>query len=193
MTANVSRPPAGAAPARHAGRRVAVGLLGVAAVVVGVVLLFEPVAAARTLALLLGLSLVIGGLLEIAVGWDVPRRRGIAIALGAVLVVGGVLAVAWPGVTLFALAMITGLSLIVNGAGRVGTALLERDEVPGWGWLVLAGAVNVVVGVLAVVWPRATVLVLSLVLGAQIAAYGVLLLAFAFRRPDPRASGRPVG
>ena len=193
MTTNVSRPPAGAAPARHTGRRVAVGLLGVAAVVVGVVLLFDPVAAARTLALLLGLSLLIGGLLEIAVGWDAPGRRGIAIALGAVLVAGGVLAVAWPGITLFALAMITGLSLIIHGAGRVGTALLERDEVPGWGWLVLAGAVNVVVGVLAVVWPQATVLVLSLVLGAQIAAFGVLLLAFAFRHPDPRASGQPVG
>jgi uncharacterized membrane protein HdeD (DUF308 family) len=193
MTTNVSRTPAGVAPVRHPGLRVAVGLLGVAAVVVGVVLLFEPVAAARTLALLLGLSLVIGGLLEIAVGWDAPRRRGIAIALGAVLVIGGLLAVAWPGVTLFALALVTGVSLIVHGAGRVGTALLERDEVPGWGWLVLAGGVNVVVGVVAVVWPQATVLVLSLVLGAQIAAFGVLLLAFAFRRPDPLLSGQPVG
>jgi uncharacterized membrane protein HdeD (DUF308 family) len=193
MTTNVSRPPAGVAPARHAGLRVAVGLLGVAAVGVGVVLLFDPVAAARTLALLLGLSLVIGGLLEIAVGWDAGRRRGISIALGAVLAIGGLLAVAWPGITLVALALITGVSLIVHGAGRVGTALLARDEVPGWGWLALAGAVNVIVGVVAVAWPQATVLVLSLVLGAQIAAFGVLLLAFAFRRPDPRLSGQPVG
>ena len=65
MTTDVT----GASPARHTGRRVAVGLLGVAALALGVVLLFDPVAAARTLALLLGLSLVIGGLLEIAVGW----------------------------------------------------------------------------------------------------------------------------
>jgi uncharacterized membrane protein HdeD (DUF308 family) len=108
-------------------------------------------------------------------------------------VIGGLLAVVWPGITLVALALITGVSLIVHGAGRVGTALLARDEEPGWGWLVLAGGVNVIVGVLAVVWPQATVLVLSLILGAQIAAFGVLLLAFAFRHPEPRAAGQPVG
>jgi uncharacterized membrane protein HdeD (DUF308 family) len=182
----------GASRARHTGRRVAVGILGGAALVVGVVLLFDPVAAARTLALLLGLSLVIGGLLEIAVGWDSRTRRGIAIALGAVLVIGGLLAVAWPGITLFTLALITGTSLIIHGASRVGAALLAREEESGWGWLVLAGAVNVIVGVLAVAWPKATVLVLSLVLGAQIAAFGALLLAFAFRPSGTRASGQPV-
>jgi uncharacterized membrane protein HdeD (DUF308 family) len=192
MTSNVSGAVAAATPDLHTGRRVAVGLLGLAALVVGVVLLFDPVAAARTLALLLGLSLLIGGLLEVAVGWDVRNRRAASIALGAVLVFGGLLVVVWPGITLLALAWITGLSLIINGAGRVGVALLARDEVAGWGWLVLAGAVNVIVGVLAVAWPQATVFVLSLILGAQIAVFGVLLLAFAFQRRDTRPSGQTV-
>src|SRR4051812_41303637 len=118
MTANVSSTYAGATPARHTGLRVAVGLLGLAAVVVGVVLLFNPVAAARTLALLLGLAFVVGGLLEIAVGWEAEQRRMASLVLGAVLVVGGVLAVVWPGITLFTLALITGLSLIIHGAAR---------------------------------------------------------------------------
>jgi uncharacterized membrane protein HdeD (DUF308 family) len=192
MTSNVSGAVAAVTPDLHTGRRVAVGLLGLAALVVGVVLLFDPVAAARTLALLLGLSLLIGGLLEVAVGWDVRDRRAASIALGAVLAIGGLLVVVWPGITLLALAWITGLSLIINGAGRVGVALLARDEVAGWGWLALAGAVNVIVGVLAVAWPQATVFVLSLILGAQIAVFGVLLLAFAFQRRDTRPSGQTV-
>jgi uncharacterized membrane protein HdeD (DUF308 family) len=192
MTSNVSGAVSAVTPDLHTGRRVAVGLLGLAALVVGVVLLFDPVAAARTLALLLGLSLLIGGLLEVAVGWDVRDRRAASIALGAVLVIGGLLVVVWPGITLLALAWITGLSLIINGAGRVGVALLARDEVAGWGWLALAGAVNVILGVLAVAWPQATVFVLSLILGAQIAVFGVLLLAFAFQRRDTRPSGQTV-
>ncbi|MGY1802211.1 HdeD family acid-resistance protein [Blastococcus sp. SYSU D00922] len=187
MTANVSSPYAHATPSRHSGTRVVVGLLGVAALVVGVVLLFDPVAAARTLALLLGLSLVVGGLLEVAVGWDAEKRRTASVALGAVLVVGGVLAVAWPGITLYTLVLITGLSLIVHGAARVGLAVVERQEIAGWGWLALAGAVNVLVGVLAIAWPDATVFVLSLILGAQIAVFGVLLLVSAFWRGDRRA------
>jgi uncharacterized membrane protein HdeD (DUF308 family) len=187
MSANVSSAHSDVTPSRHTGLRVAVGLLGAAAVVVGVVLLFNPVAAARTLALLLGLSFVIGGLLEIAVGWT-SRRRGTSVVLGAVLVIGGVLAAVWPGVTLFTLALITGLSLIIHGAARVGLAMMARHELEGWGWLVLAGAVNVVIGVLAIAWPEATVLVLSLILGAQIAAFGVLLLVFAFAHPDTTSS-----
>ena len=190
MTANVSSPYADLTPSRSTGMRVAIGLLGLAALVIGIVLLFNPVAAARTLALLIGLSFFIGGLLEIAVGWDAEKRRGVAVALGAVLVIGGVLAVVWPGITLFALALITGLSLILHGAGRVGLAVMARHEVPGWGWDVLIGAVNVVAGVIAIAWPQATVFVLSVVLGAQIAVFGVLLLVAAFMHPGVRADAR---
>jgi uncharacterized membrane protein HdeD (DUF308 family) len=180
MSVDVSGSYADASPSRHTGLRIAVGLLGVAALVVGVVLLFNPVAAARTLALLLGLSLAVGGLLEIAVGWESGKRRGLSIALGAILLIGGILAVVWPGITLVTLAWITGLSLVVHGAARVGVAVVEKDEIPGWGWLVLAGAVNALLGVLAIAWPQATVFVLSLILGAQIAAFGLLLLVAAF-------------
>jgi uncharacterized membrane protein HdeD (DUF308 family) len=180
MTANVSSPYADVTPSGHTGMRVVVGLLGAAALVVGVVLLFNPVAAARTLALLLGLSLAIGGLLEIAVGWDTGKRRWMSFVLGAILVLGGVLAVVWPGITLVALAWITGLSLVVHGAVRIGVAVVEREEISSWGWLALAGAVNVLLGVLAIAWPEATVFVLSLILGAQIAAFGLLLLVAAF-------------
>jgi uncharacterized membrane protein HdeD (DUF308 family) len=188
MTANVSSPHTGTPAAGHTGLRVVIGLLGLAAVVVGVVLLFDPVAAARTLAFLLGASLVLGGLLEIAAGWDSGRRAG-ALVLGGILVVGGILAIIWPGISLGTLVLITALSLILHGIGRVGVAVVARDEIPGWGWLVVAGAVNVIVGVLAILWPEVTVRVLSLILGLQIVFFGVLLLAAAFLRPPAREGG----
>jgi uncharacterized membrane protein HdeD (DUF308 family) len=187
MTANISSPYAGTTPSRHTGMRVAVGLLGLAALVIGVVLLFNPVAAAHTLALLIGLAFVIGGLLEVAVGWD-SESRWASVVLGAILVIGGILAAAWPGATLFTVALITGLSLIVHGAVRVGVAVVSRHEISSWGWLALAGAANVVVGVLAIAWPQATVLVLSVILGLQIAVFGLLLLGAAFVHPGARAS-----
>ena len=147
--------------------RVVVGVLGAATLVVGVVLLFNPVAAAHTLALLIGLAFVVGGLLEIAAGWD-SGRRWASFVLGAILVIGGILAAVVAERHLVTVALITGLSLIVHGAARVGIAVVLRHEIPCWGWLALAGAVNVVVGVVAIAWPQATVLVLSLILGLQI-------------------------
>jgi uncharacterized membrane protein HdeD (DUF308 family) len=192
MTANVSSPYADTTPSRHTGIRVAIGLLGLAALVIGIVLLFNPVAAAHTLALLIGLAFVIGGLLELAVGWD-SARRWPSFVLGAVLVLGGILAAVWPGATLFTVAVIAGLSLIVHGAVRVGLAIAARHEISSWGWLALAGAVNVVVGVVAIAWPQATVFVLSVILGLQIAVFGLLLVGAAFVHPGARAGAPAAG
>ena len=191
MTASVSSAYTGATPSKHTGMRIATGLVGLATVIVGVVLLFNPVGAARTLALLLGLAFVLGGLLEIAVGWD-SRSRWASVVLGGILVVGGILAMAWPGVTLWVLALVTGLSLVLHGIGRIVLAVMARHEIQGWPWLALAGALGVLFGVLALAWPGATVLVLSLVLGAQVTAFGLLLMAAAFL-PSARKSTAPTG
>jgi uncharacterized membrane protein HdeD (DUF308 family) len=160
--------------------RIALVLLGVAALVVGVVLLLNPDVAAHTLALLIGLGLVVGGCLEIAGQEGTGSSRAGSLVVGLILVVGGVVAAFWPGVTLWTLAIITGISLMLHGVGRLFLAFSARREVRSWGWLAVAGAVNVVIGLLALVWPRATVLVLSLLLGVQVLAFGGFLIGAAF-------------
>jgi uncharacterized membrane protein HdeD (DUF308 family) len=83
--------------------------------------------------------------------------------------------------------VLTGLSLILDGVGRVALAVAERAEVNAWRWFVLAGALNVVVGVMAIAWPEATVLVLSVLLGLQIIAFGLILLVAALAGPRTTA------
>ena len=187
MAADVSSPYGGAPSTGHSGpARTGMAVLGGAAVLLGIFLLFNPFAAVRTLALLLGLALVISGIMEIALGWESGKRVS-SLVLGAILVVGGVLAAFWPEVTVWTLAVLTGVSLLVHGIARIAMAVVARSEIPGWGWLALAGAVNVVVGIFALAWPEATVLVLSVVLGLQVLLFGVLVLvaAFAGSRPAP--------
>lgn len=187
MTTHVSSSYSGGAPAAHdGGARVAAGVLGVLAAVAGLFLLFHPYSAARTLALLLGLALVLGGLLELVAGGAGHRRWG-SVLLAVVLVVGGVLAASWPKVTLGALAVLVGVVLIVHGAARIALAFVARDELPSWGWLAVAGGVNLLIGILALAWPQVTILVLSVVLGIQILVFGLILTAAAFLAgPPPR-------
>jgi len=160
--------------------RIGLVVLGVAALVVGVVLLLNPDVAAHTLALLIGLGLVLGGCLEIAGRETTGSGRGGSLVVGIVLVVGGVVAAFWPSISLWTLALITGISLVLHGVGRLFLAFAARREVRRWGWLAVAGALNVLIGLLALVWPAATVLVLSLLLGVQVVAFGGLLLGAAF-------------
>jgi uncharacterized membrane protein HdeD (DUF308 family) len=86
----------------------------------------------------------------------------------------------WPDATLWTLALVVGISLLVHGLLRLALAFAGRREIPGWGWLALAGAINIVVGIMALAWPGATVAVLSLILGFQVLFFGVVLLVAAF-------------
>ena len=188
MTSDVLNQAGRPVPSRGGGLvRLASVVLGIAAFAVGVLLLANPATAARSLAVLVCLALVVGGLLEIANARETAHRWP-GLLLGAVLVVGGVLAVAWPSATLWSLAVITGVSLVVHGLGRIAVAVADRATEPGWGWSAVAGVLNVVVGILALVWPAATVRILSLLLGVQVIVFGFVLAVTALvRRPQ-----RPV-
>jgi uncharacterized membrane protein HdeD (DUF308 family) len=148
--------------------------LGVASAVVGVILMLDLVAAARTLALLVALGLVLTGLGELV---SAGRYRStLGIVAGAVLVLGGVLAVIWPGITLWVLAVVVGIDLIIAGVARIMGALSLRVE--GWGWLLFGGVLSVAVGLAALVWPDATVLVLGLLLGIRMLFFGIAEIMF---------------
>jgi uncharacterized membrane protein HdeD (DUF308 family) len=184
MSAGVSSSYSGAPATGHSGMgRVGLAVFGVAAVVVGGILLFNPYTAAKTLALFIGLALLIGGLMEVAAAWDSDRKAP-GLVLGAVLIIGGLVTLFWPGPTLWTIAVITGLSLLIHGIGRVVLAFAARAQLPSWGWFAFAGVLNIIIGILALAWPEATILVLSLMLGFQILIFGVFLLVAAF------ASGR---
>lgn len=150
-------------------------LVGAALAVLGIVLLLEPRAAARTLGLLVGLALIIHGIDDLLLS---GRRRGLGVLAGVASIVAGVLAVAWPDLTLWALAVITGMAFIAVGSLKITTGMMAKGE-PGWGWVLLGGIASAVLGVLALTWPAATTLVLALLLGARTLMAGLAEIAFA--------------
>jgi uncharacterized membrane protein HdeD (DUF308 family) len=171
-------------PASHRGghsgaARVGLVLLGIAAIVLGIVLLFRPVAAARSLALLAALALLLAGMIEMTS--QHYRRRWVPVVLGTLLILGGILALVWPGITLWVLALIVGLNLLLHGFVRIAIAVFDREE-PHSVWTLAVGLLNIAVGLMALVWPGATVVVLSLLLGIQIVIFGILMLLVAFQQ-----------
>lgn len=149
--------------------------LGVVSAVVGLVLMLDLVAAASTLALLVAFGLIVTGAGELLTAGRYQNRT-VGLVAGAVLVVGGLIAAAWPGITLWVLAVVVGINLIVSGVARIAGAVSLRVE--GWGWLLVGGALSVVVGVLALGWPGATVLVLGLLLGIRMLIFGISEIMF---------------
>ena len=159
-------------------------LLGIVAVALGLLLMFDLFTAVRTVALLVALGLIVTGADElISAG---RYRRPLGILAGAVLILAGVLAALWPDITLWVLAVVTGIALIISGAARVMGALALRVE--GWGWLFVGGLLSLVVGFLAIAWPDVTALALGLLLGLRMVLFGVAEIAFALALNDVRGS-----
>lgn len=148
--------------------------LGAVAAVLGLILMLDLFAAVTTLALLVALGLVVTGLDELVSAGRYHSTLGVV--AGAVLVIGGLVAAVWPGITLWALAFVTGVALVVSGAARIAGALALRVE--GWGWLLFGGILSLVVGALALAWPEATILVLGLLLGVRMLLFGIAEIMF---------------
>jgi uncharacterized membrane protein HdeD (DUF308 family) len=159
-------------------------LLGGVSAVVGVLLVLDLFTAVYTVALLAALGLVVTGVGELMTAGR--YRSVLGLIAGGALVLAGVLAAMWPDITLWVLAVLTGVGLIVSGVARTVGALSLRVE--GWGWLLFAGVVSVVAGVVALIWPGATILALGLLLGIRMLLFGIaeILFALALHRADER-------
>jgi uncharacterized membrane protein HdeD (DUF308 family) len=156
---------------------VATLVLGLATTALGVILIANPFASAWTLAVLVAIGLVANGLLELL--RSRRTHRAVDVVAGILWIVGGIIAVAWPDITLWALAVVVGLSIVFGGAVKGTAALMDQGHWRGRGWMLASGAFSVVVGVIAVAWPKATVVVLAVLFGIEIAVFGLLEIAAA--------------
>lgn len=99
------------------GERWLIALLGLVSVVVGILVLHHTDETITTLAFLLGLFWVIGGIIEFFTAYSdrgAPARVW-RIAMGVLAFAAGVVTLVWPHLTVNALAVIIGIWLIIYG------------------------------------------------------------------------------
>src|SRR4051812_40018899 len=99
---------------------------------------------------------------------------------GVVAIAFGVLAVTWPGLTLLTLVALFAAYALLGGAIAVIGALKNRGK-DDWSLMLLIGVVGIGAGVIALIHPSLTALMLVLVIGANALMTGVLDIALAIR------------
>lgn len=107
------------------------------------------------------------------------RRWWLIVLRGVVAVVFGLLAVAWPEITVLALALLWGVYVLADGisAAMIGFAGAGQERAIHLG----IGVLGVLTGVLALVWPGITALVLLVVIAVWAIVAGVMQIAAAVR------------
>lgn len=158
--------------------------IGLAAIGLGVTLTIKPLWSLSALAFLVAAGLVLTGVGEIA-GATGSARPALVRIVGAVWIGAGALVVAWPGITIWVLAASTGLALVaggllklatVTGGARARARAADQRFVTG-----LSGLTNALVGILALTWPAATVLVIAVVFGLRTTIFGGTQVVAALR------------
>ncbi len=106
------------------------------------------------------------------------------IVRGILAVAVGVMALAWPGITVLALVVLFAVyAFIASGLAAV-RAFTSRDAGPVLGHL-LVGLIDLAAGVLALVWPGPTALVLVLIVGSWAVVTGLFEIVAAFQAGEP--------
>ncbi|MFE6234806.1 HdeD family acid-resistance protein [Cellulosimicrobium sp. NPDC057862] len=139
---------------------------GTLLVVLGLLLMIEPLEQLGTLRVVLGAFLVADGVLVAVQGFVHRKQVGSAwwLAQAGVNVVFGVVVALWPDLTATALYYVLAVWVLVLGITTIaGAAALVRNRDLGWAWMLAVGIVSVLFGVLLVTRPLDSFDVLRLV------------------------------
>lgn len=160
-------------------------LRGVLAILFGLVLLFTPGTALLALVLVFGVYAVLDGVTAVVAGIrhrSEDNHWGWHVVQGVISVIAGVLAFAWPGVTVLAILFVIAFWSIVNGIAEVSESLaMRRNGSSTWGWMLAAGILSVVFGILLVVQPGAGLVTLLWIAGIWALVFGMVVVVWAFR------------
>ena len=170
-------------------------LRGILAILFGLFALFAPGTALLALVFVFAAYAILDGIAALVVGirhrTDDPHWVW-HVVQGAVSVLAGIIAFAWPGVTVLAILFVIAFWSIVGGIAEVVESFMMRKRgSEGWGWMLAAGIVSVLFGVVLLASPGTALITLLWLVGAYAIVFGVIIVVWAVRLR--RAVGAATG
>jgi uncharacterized membrane protein HdeD (DUF308 family) len=166
---------------RHWGWLLAFGIITVG---IGIAALVWPGRTLVVVAVLFGIQLIVMGIFRFAAAIasdDLTGGRRVLLALlGVLSLIIGLYAVRHIFITLLALALLLGIFWIVSGAVELFMALSHR-EMPHRGWNAVMGTISVLAGIVLLVYPGISLLVLAVLVSVWLLIFGAMEIALAFR------------
>jgi uncharacterized membrane protein HdeD (DUF308 family) len=114
-------------------------------------------------------------------GAQVVRRNWWLLALrGVFAIIFGLIALFAPRIALLAFILVFAVYALVNGIIAVYTAIQERGSLSRWGWVLFEGILSIIAGIVAIVYPGLTALVLLYIVASWAIVTGILEIVAAF-------------
>ena len=147
-------------------------LVAICTFAVGVLLLFWPHRTLSTLAVILGIYLLVVGALWVLVSLGTRREaRGMSVWRGVIALLAGAIVIRHPSESLAVLALAFGICLLIAGVFELVIAVETSER---RGWRILEGVVDLAIGILIVSWPEFGVYTFAIVLGISLIVRGAV-------------------
>lgn len=150
-------------------------LIGVLAIVAGIIVILKPSNSLSTLAVVFGIFILIDGIFEIvgAIAGD-TESRGLLAVIGALSVIAGVLLIRHPLGGVRAVALLLGIWLIAAGVVRlIGAFAYPGNRI----WRIIVALVLGIFGIVIVSEPHIGYATLAVIAGICFILYGIGMLA----------------
>jgi uncharacterized membrane protein HdeD (DUF308 family) len=149
--------------------------LGIVYVIAGLIALSSVVFATRVTVFVVGIMMLISGVAEVINAFQL-RSWGkflLWLIVGLLYIAAGLVTFTNPLLAAKALTLLLGIALVVSGVMRIILAFSVREGM-SWTWLVLAGAVTLLLGaVILAHWPVSSLFVLGVLLGVDLVIIGI--------------------
>ena len=156
---------------------------GVAAVVLGVLVLVWPGETLVLVGTLFGIYLLISGAFQIAgaFGTHVPGHlRALGLLSGALSVLLGLICFRGPMESILLLAIWIGFGWLLRGIMQIFVAM-SADAMPARGWQIAFGVIGVIAGIVLISSPITSLATLTLLAGIWLVVLGVIEVIHAFQ------------
>ena len=152
----------------------------------GVLAIVFPYTAGVSLSILLGVLLIVGGAVNLAHAFSATNWKGslVEVVLAVIYFVAGMALMANPVIGLTTLTLIVIGYLLVDGVFEIGMGLQLRPDA-NWRWVVVSGALSVVVaGLLLIGFPGTATWAVGLLLGVGLLSSGLSMVLVAMNGRD---------
>ena len=157
-------------------------ILSILAIIIGIVMLFQPAKAIYIIALMLGIHFIVQGIAQIVIGF---KTSGYHIAFGVISILLGIAAVtvfaSRPEVTVVTFGIIIGITLglwiIITGVYDIKAAMdLKNASESIWVLILIFGIISIILGLTLMGTPFATGIFSTMFDGIMLIVFGIVKL-----------------
>jgi uncharacterized membrane protein HdeD (DUF308 family) len=167
---------------------------GIGMVALGIALLVWPNASLTIVAILIGAAVLVSGLVRLYEGFTARAESGgmrtAYVVIGLVAVVAGIYLLRHHALSLFVVAFVTGVYFIMHGVSDLGVAF--SGLAPNRGLRGVLGLFSLAAGIIMIIWPGITLVLLLTIVAAWLIFYGLVLAALSFGLRRAAKETRPA-